>query len=91
MTGALRHPLRKGKGTDDIRREFAFLRSNRRRMECADADACHPIGSGSVETANRVLVTSRMKCSGQGPGRGGGWKPQSANNNRPAAQVAIAA
>ncbi len=31
----------------------------------------HPIGSGSVEAANRVLVTSRMKRSGQGRGRDG--------------------
>ena len=70
---ALRHPLRKGKGTDDIRRELAFFRSNRRRMECADAaDAGYAIGSGSVESANKVLVTARMKRSGQGRGRDGG-------------------
>jgi len=70
---ALRHLPRKGKGTDDIRRELAFFRSNRRRMECADAaDAGYAIGSGSVESANKVLVTARMKRSGQGRGRDGG-------------------
>ncbi len=70
---AMRHLLRKGKGADDVRREPACFRSNRRRMECADAaDAGHPIGSGSVESANKVLVTARMKRSGQGRGRDGG-------------------
>ena len=77
----------------------------------------------AVESANKVLVTSRMKRSGQSWGRDGGqgvltfrsllksgrfdrawaavaprlnrcggWKPpQCANDNRPAAQVALAA
>ncbi len=70
---ALRHLPPKGKGTGDVRREPAFLRSNRRRMECADAaDAGHPTGSGSAESASKVLVTARMKRSGQGRGRDGG-------------------
>ncbi len=70
---ALRHLLRKGRETGDVRRELAFLRNNRRRMEYADAAAAgHPIGSGSVESANKVLVTSRMKRSGQGRGRDSG-------------------
>ena len=70
---ALRHLLRKGKGADDVRRELAFFRNNRRRMHYADAaDAGYAIGSGSVESANKVLVTSRMKRSGQSWGRDGG-------------------
>ncbi len=73
VTGALRHLPPKGRGTDDVRREPGFLRSNRRRMEyAAAAEAGHPIGSGSVEAANRVLVTARMKRSGQSWGRDGG-------------------
>ena len=69
---ALRHLPPKGKGTDDIRRELAFFRNNRRRMEYAAAAAGYAIGSGSVEAANRVLVTARMKRSGQSWGRDGG-------------------
>jgi len=70
---ALRHLLRKGKGADDVRRELAFFRSNRHRMHyAAAADAGYAIGSGSVESANKVLVTSRMKRSGQSWGRDGG-------------------
>ncbi len=73
VTGAMRHLLRRGKGADDVRRELACFRGNRRRMHYADAaNAGHPIGSGSVEAANRVLVTVRMKRSGQGRGRDGG-------------------
>ncbi len=73
VTGALRHLPPKGKGAEDIRREPGFLRNNRHRMRYADAAAAgHPIGSGSVEAANRVLVTSRMKRPGQGRGRDGG-------------------
>ena len=87
------------------------------------AAAGYAIGSGAVESANRVLVTVRMKRSGQRSGRDGGqwvltfrsllksgrfdrawaavvphlnrcddWKPpQCANDNRPVAQVALAA
>lgn len=70
---ALRHLLRKRKGAEDVRRELAFFRNNRRRMQYADAaDAGYAIGSGSVESANKVLVTSRMKRSGQSWGRDGG-------------------
>ncbi len=90
VTGALRHLPPKGKGTDDVRRELAFLRGNRRRMHHAAAG--HPIGSGSVESANKVLLTSRMKRPGQGRGRDGDWKPpECANENRPAARTALAA
>ena len=70
---AMRHLLRKGKGADDIRKELAYFRNNRRRMTYADAaGAGYAIGSGSVESANKVLVTSRMKRSGQSWGRDGG-------------------
>ena len=70
---AMRHLPRKGKGTDDVRRELACFRNNGCRMEYADAaEAGYAIGSGSVEAANRVLVTARMKRSGQGRGRDGG-------------------
>ena len=70
---ALRHLLRKGKGAEDARRELAFFRGNRRRMNCAAAaDAGYAIGSGAVESANKVLVTTRMKRSGQSWGRDGG-------------------
>ena len=69
---ALRHLLRKGKGADDVRGELAFFRNSRRRMQYADAaDVGYAIGSGSVESANKVLVTSRMNRSGQSWGRGG--------------------
>ena len=124
MIDALRHLLRKGKGAGDVRREPAFFRNNRRRMNYADAaDAGHAIGSGSVEAADKVPVTSRMKRSGQSRGREGGqgvltfrallrsgrfdrawaalvphlnrsdgWKPlERANENTPAAQIALAA
>ena len=124
MIDALRHLLRKGKGADGIRKELACFRKNRRRMNCADsADAGDAIGLGAVESANKVLVTTRMKRSGQRWGRdggqgvltfrslfksgrldrawaapaprlsrSGGWKsPRCANENRPVAQVALAA
>ena len=70
---AMRHLLRKRKGADEIRKELAYFRNNRRRMHyAAAADAGYAIGSGSVESANKVLVTSRMKRSGQSWGRDGG-------------------
>jgi len=69
----LRQLSRGGRGVDDIRRELAFFRGNRHRMHYADAAAAgHAIGSASVEAANSVLVTARMKRSGQGLGRDGG-------------------
>ena len=73
VVDALRHLLRKRKGAEDVRRELAFFRNNRRRMYYADAaKAGYAIGSGAVESANKVLVTSRMKRSGQSWGRDGG-------------------
>ena len=70
---ALRHLLRKGKGSADIARELGFFRNNRKRMGYREvADAAHPIGSGAVESGNRMLVTQRLKRSGQRWGRDGG-------------------
>ena len=69
---ALRHLLRKGKGADGIRKELAYFRKIRRRMNYADAaDAGYAIGSGAIESANKVLVTTRKKRSGQRCGRDG--------------------
>ena len=73
VTGALRRLLRKRKGAGDMRRKPAFFRNSRRRMCCADAaGAGCAIGSGAVESANKVSATSRMKRSGQSRGRDGG-------------------
>ena len=73
MIDALRHLLRKGKGRTDIVRELGHFRNNRKRMGCSEAaDAGHPIGSGAVESGNRMLVTQRLKRSGQRWGRDGG-------------------
>ncbi len=70
---ALRYLMRKGKGAAVIRRELNFFRNHRHRMHYADAAvAGFPIGSGAVEAANKVLVTTRMKRSGQRWGRDGG-------------------
>ncbi len=70
---ALRYLLRKGKGRTDIARELGYFRANRRRMNYSQvANAGFPIGSGAVEAANRFLVNSRMKRSGQRWGRDGG-------------------
>ena len=50
---ALRHLLRKGQGAGDARREPAFFRGSRRRMNRADAaEAGFAIGSGAVETGD---------------------------------------
>ncbi|MCY4306446.1 MAG: hypothetical protein OXC62_16970, partial [Aestuariivita sp.] len=56
---ALRHLLRKEKGETCIRRELGYFRNNRHHMDAANA-------------ANKVLVTTRMKRSGQSWGRDGG-------------------
>ena len=70
---ALCYLLTKGTGADVIRRELAYFRNNRSRMDYASAaDAGQPIGSGAVESANKVLVTTRMKRSGQRWSREGG-------------------
>ena len=73
MIDALRYLKRKGQGHDDIAREVEFFRNNRRRMNYSQAaDAGYPIGSGAVESGNRMLVTQRLKRSGQRWGRDGG-------------------
>jgi len=70
---ALRHLLRKGKGRAEIERALGYFRNNRRRMNYFHiAKAGYPIGSGQVEAANKVLVTQRLKRSGQSWGRDGG-------------------
>jgi len=70
---ALRYRLRQGKGSAPLRRERGYFRKNRHRMAYADAaNAGFAIGSGSVEAANKVLGTARMKRSGQSWGRDGG-------------------
>ena len=70
---ALRYLKRKGKGCADIDRELNFFRNNRKRMAYREvADAGYPIGSGAVESGNRMLVTQRLKRSGQRWGRDGG-------------------
>ena len=66
---AFRHFLRKKQAEACRRRELGPFRKNRHRMDYAGAaQAGFAIGSGSVEAANRVWVTSRMKRSGQGGG-----------------------
>jgi len=48
-----------------LRKELAFFRRNRRRMDYVGFAACGlPIGSGVVEAACKTLVTARMKRSG---------------------------
>ena len=70
---ALRHLLRKGKGRPETERALGYFRNNRRRMNYDHiAKAGYPIGSGEVEAANKVLVTQRLKRSGQSWGRNGG-------------------
>ena len=54
-------------------RALGYFRNNRRRMNYDHiAKAGYPIGSGEVEAANKVLVTQRLKRSGQSWGRNGG-------------------
>ncbi len=70
---ALRYLLHKGKGSADIARGLGYFRNNQNRMNYSEvADAGYPIGSCAVEAANKVLVNSRMKRSGQRWGRDGG-------------------
>ncbi|MDE2791963.1 MAG: hypothetical protein OXI81_16280 [Paracoccaceae bacterium] len=70
---ALRHLMRKETGRADIARELAIFRNNRKRMHYRHvADAGDPIGSGAVGSGNRMLVTQRLKRSGQRSGRDGG-------------------
>jgi len=66
VTAALRHLLRQKKGAASIRLELGYVRNNRHHMDDAYAAAAgFGIGSGTVAAANEVLVTTRMRHSGQ--------------------------
>ena len=74
---ALRYQLRKEQGCEEsceeIRKVLGYFRNNRRRMNYYHlAEEGYPIGSGEVEAANKMLVTHRLKRSGQRWGRDGG-------------------
>ena len=70
---AIRYRMTKGRGVKDLKKELTYFRNNRNRMNYAEAaSAGFPIGSGTVEAANKVLVTARMKRSKQSWGRNGG-------------------
>ena len=70
---ALRYLLRKGRGSEEIRKVLGYFRNNRSRMNYYHlAEEGYPIGSGEVEAANKMLVTHRLKRSGQRWGRDGG-------------------
>ena len=70
---ALRYLLRKGRGSAEIRKVLGYFRNNRSRMNYYElAEEGYPIGSGEVEAANKMLVTHRLKRSGQRWGRDGG-------------------
>ena len=70
---ALRHLERKGQGSAEIQKTLGYFRNNRSRMNYYDvAKDGYPIGSGEVEAANKMLVTHRLKRSGQRCGRDGG-------------------
>ena len=52
---------------------WGYFRSNRSRMNCYHvAKGDYPIGSCELEAANKVLLTHRVKRSGQRWGRDGG-------------------
>ena len=70
---ALRYLLRKGRGSEEIRKVLGYFRNNHSRMNYYHlAEEGYPIGSGEVEAANKMLVTHRLKRSGQRWGRDGG-------------------
>ena len=70
---ALRYLLRKGRGREEIRKTLGYVRKNRSRMNyCHLAKDGYPYGSSEVETATEVLLTQRLKRSGQGWSRDGG-------------------
>ena len=73
MIDALRYLLGKGRGSEEIRKVLGYFRNNRSRMNYYHvAEEGYPIGSGEVEAANKMLVTHRLKRSGQRWGRDGG-------------------
>ena len=70
---SLRYLLRMGRGRAEIRKALGYFRNNRSRMNYYHiAKEGYPIGSGQVEAANKMLVTHRLKRSGQRWGRDGG-------------------
>ena len=70
---ALRHLLRKGRSSAEIQKTLGYFRNSRSRMNYYRvAKDGYPIGSGEVEAANNMLVTHRLKRSGQRWGRDGG-------------------
>ena len=70
---SLRYLLRMGRGSAEIRKALGYFRNTRSRMNYYHiAKEGYPIGSGEVEAANKMLVTHRLKRSGQRWGRDGG-------------------
>ena len=70
---AFRYLLRKDRGSAEIRKVLGYFRNNRSRMNYYHvAKEGYPIGSGKVEAANKMLVTHRLKRSGQRWGRDSG-------------------
>ena len=56
---------RSRRAKDEITRVIKFFQTQRKRMRYATfQQQGFPIGSGTVEAANKVLVTQRLKCSG---------------------------
>ena len=73
MIDALRYLLRKGRGSEEVRKVLDYFRNNRSRMNYYHvAEEGYPIGSGEVEAANKMLVSHRVKHSDQRWGRDGG-------------------
>ena len=70
---ALRYLLRKERGSAEIRKVLGYFRNNRSRMNYYHvAEEGYPTGSGEVDAADKMLVTHRLKRSGQRWGRDGG-------------------
>ena len=69
---AWRHLLRTEKGRPVNNRERGYFRNNRHRLDAAAAAVGLAIGLGSVEAANKTLVTSHLKRLGQRWGPDGG-------------------
>ena len=62
---SLRYLARKNPGRKTISRVLAFFRSQRHRMKYAEVlERGMPVGSGTVEAANKALIKSRMKGAG---------------------------
>ena len=70
---ALRYLLRKGRGSAELRKTLGYFRNNHNRINYNHADKeGYLIGSGQVEATNKMLVTHRLKPSGQRWGRASG-------------------